>query len=294
MLLQKTQDIVFTKLPYIEDVGPRKIKGMKFSMLSDSEIAKTAEVQVYKGVYYDPQNRPIEGGLLDPRMGPPNKSAGNCATCDGSYNDCPGHYGYLVLALPVYNVGYLSTILDILKCICKSCSRVLLDDQLAKSYLKKMRAPKIEPLKKAELVKTIVKKCTAMAGSKAVKCSRCGFVNGTAKKVVGRIGIIHDRSKINDNSLEEFRSAISHTRESKSTFNVSTYVLTPFKVLSLFKRMTDVGGWEDLQVEVAQYINSDVRIDNKEKKAAKTTEWFSSAYQREAGTVSWELIWKTC
>ena len=37
-------------------------------MLSDSEIAKAAEVQIYKGVYYDPKNLPIEGGLLDPRM----------------------------------------------------------------------------------------------------------------------------------------------------------------------------------------------------------------------------------
>lgn len=51
-------------------------------------------------------------------QGPANKSC-TCATCHGGFSDCPGHYGYLNLALPVYNVGYLSTILDILKCICK-------------------------------------------------------------------------------------------------------------------------------------------------------------------------------
>ncbi|KAL4297038.1 hypothetical protein GQ457_12G029390 [Hibiscus cannabinus] len=352
MLQQNPQDIPVTKDLYIEDVGPRKIKGIKFSILGDSEIAKAAEVQVYKGVYYDPQSRPIEGGLLDPRMGPANKS-GKCATCDGGFDDCPGHYGYLVLALPVYNVGYLSTILDILKCICKSCSRVILDEKLAKDYLKKLRSPRMEPLKKAETVKMIVKKCTSMAGSKAVRCSRCGYVNGTVKKAVGRIGIIHDRAKCNDNSLEEFRSAISHTRESKSTFNVATYVMNPVKVLSLFKRMTDLdcellnlfdrpeklivtniavppiairpsvpvdgsqsnenditerlkriiqdnarlhqelvetnasfqclGGWEDLQVEVAQYINSDVRIDNKEKKAAKPLSGFLQRIKGKQG-----------
>ncbi|KAK8361606.1 hypothetical protein V6Z12_A03G049800 [Gossypium hirsutum] len=235
---QRSQDIVFTKRPYIEDVGPRRIKSIKFSMFSDSEIAKAAEVQVYKGVYYDPQSRPIEGGLLDPRMGPPNKS-GKCATCDGSFGDCPGHYGYLPLVLPVYNVGYLSTILDILKCICKSCSRILLDDKLAKDYLKKMRAPKTEPLKKAEIMKSVVKKCTAMAGGKAVKCSRCGYLNGTVKKAPKMIGVFHDRSKVNDNSSEELKSAISHTKESKSSINTSS-VLNPVKVLSLFKRMTDV------------------------------------------------------
>ncbi|XVF46430.1 hypothetical protein PTKIN_Ptkin03bG0026100 [Pterospermum kingtungense] len=326
---RQSQDIVFTKRPYIEDVGPRKIKSIQFRMLSDAEIAKAAEVQIYKGVYYDHQNKPIEGGLLDPRMGPPNKNSGPCATCGGTYASCPGHYGYLVLALPVYNVGYLSTILDVLKCICKSCSRILLNEKLCNDFLKKMRNPKIDSLRKTDIMKSMVKKCTAMAGGKAVRCWRCGYVNGTVKKAVAMLGIIHDRSKINDNSLEEFRSTISHTKESKASFNVATYVLNPVKVLSLFKRMTDVdcellyladrpekfiitniavpptairpsvmvdgsqsnenditerlkriiqanaslrqelvetnaafqclGGWEMLQVEVAQFINSDVR-----------------------------------
>lgn len=51
-------------------------------------------------------------------QGPPNKRS-TCATCHGNFQNCPGHYGYLKLDLPVYNVGFLSFILDILKCICK-------------------------------------------------------------------------------------------------------------------------------------------------------------------------------
>lgn len=44
-----------------------------------------------------------------------------------------------------------------------------------------MRSPKIEPLKKNELMKVIVKKCNNLtSGNKAVKCSRCGYVNGLA------------------------------------------------------------------------------------------------------------------
>ncbi|GMP83893.1 hypothetical protein CsSME_00037652 [Camellia sinensis var. sinensis] len=93
-------------------------KSIQFSMFSESDIYKAAEVEVYRGVYYDQFKKPHENGLLDPRMGPPNKFS-FCATCHGSFTDCPGHYGYLTLALPVYNVGYLSTIVDILKCICK-------------------------------------------------------------------------------------------------------------------------------------------------------------------------------
>lgn len=326
--MQKPKNIEFTKQPYIEDVGPRRIKSIEFSMLSDSEIVKSGEVQVWQGVYYDPKGKPIEGGLLDPRMGPANKTC-RCATCGGDYGDCPGHYGYLSLALPVYNVGYLATILDILKCICKSCSCILLEEKLCKDYLKKMRSPRMEPLRKSDLMKTIVKKCSAMASSKAIKCSRCGYINGMVKKAISMLGIIHDRSKINGGSLEEFRSAISHTKESKSSINPATYIINPVEVLSLFRRMSDedcellylsdrpeklmitsiavppipvrpsviidgsqsnenditerlkriiqanaslrqellepsaafksLAGWDMLQVEVAQYINSDVR-----------------------------------
>lgn len=41
---------------------------MKFETFSESEISKLAEVQVYKGHYYDSGRQLIEGGLLDPRM----------------------------------------------------------------------------------------------------------------------------------------------------------------------------------------------------------------------------------
>ncbi|KAL5833044.1 hypothetical protein ACOSQ3_016718 [Xanthoceras sorbifolium] len=232
---KQTQNLAFTKQPYIEDVGPRRIKSMKFSMMSEAEIMKSAEVQVHLGRYYQNNKVPFEGGLLDPRMGPANKSC-TCATCHGDFGDCPGHYGYFNLALPVYNVGYMSTILDVLKCICKSCSRILLDEKISKEFLKKMRNPNMEGLRKSELMKSIVKKCNAMANK---ACSRCGYINGMVKKAVSVLGIIHDRAKVTDGSLEEFKSAIYHTKESKASINVATYMLNPIKVLHLFKMMTD-------------------------------------------------------
>uniref|UniRef100_A0A6M2EG35 DNA-directed RNA polymerase subunit n=1 Tax=Populus davidiana TaxID=266767 RepID=A0A6M2EG35_9ROSI len=236
---QRAQDIIYTKQPYIEDVGPRRIKSIQFSTMSGSDILKASECQVHLGQYYDANKKAIVGGLLDTRMGAPNKH-GTCQTCGGSFTDCPGHFGYLNLVLPVYNVGYLSTILDILKCICKSCSRVLIDEKLRKSYLKKMRNPRTEPLKKNELMKEIVKKCSTMASSKAVKCLRCGYMNGMVKKAGSVVGIIHDRSKLSDGYLEECKSAIGHTREARAPIGLATYILNPVKVLSLFQRMVEV------------------------------------------------------
>lgn len=45
---------------------------------------------------------------------------GECTTCHGSYTECPGHFGYIKLALPVFNVGFFNSIVNVLKCICKA------------------------------------------------------------------------------------------------------------------------------------------------------------------------------
>lgn len=61
----------------------------------------------------------------------------------------------------------------------QSCSRVLLPEKERVEFLKKIRNPKLEPLRKSEILKRIVKRCNSMASSKkAVKCSRCGYING--------------------------------------------------------------------------------------------------------------------
>ncbi|XP_073114015.1 DNA-directed RNA polymerase III subunit 1 [Elaeis guineensis] len=219
-----------TKEPYIEDVGPRKIKSIRFSTFSGEEIRKLAEVQVWNNRIYDLNLKPIENGLLDPRMGAPNRQT-ECATCHGNFTDCPGHFGYLKLTLPVFNVGYFNSILNILKCICKGCGRILLDETLRKSYLKKMRNPKADIFQKNALMKMVRDKC------KPSRCLRCGYANGVVKKARSGLYFIQDFSKTADPSVEEFRSALSHTKD-KTSFQVS-HVLSAVAVLSLFRKMLD-------------------------------------------------------
>jgi len=117
-----------TKEPFIEDVGAHKIKSIRFSVLSGSEIRKSAEVQVWNSRIYGHDMKPVPNGLLDTRMGLPSKPKKDpskqdkdavCSTCHGPFSDCPGHFGYLKLALPVFNVGFFNCMLDVLKCICK-------------------------------------------------------------------------------------------------------------------------------------------------------------------------------
>ena len=62
-----------------------------------------------------------------------------CKTCDCSYagsgskmDDCPGHFGHIELCRPVYHCGFIDEVVRILRCVCFSCSRLLLDENSPK------------------------------------------------------------------------------------------------------------------------------------------------------------------
>ncbi|KAL1547523.1 DNA-directed RNA polymerase [Salvia divinorum] len=100
-----------------------------------------------------------------------------------------------------------------------------------------MRGPKLEHLKKIEILKKIVKRCNSMGGTRlAVVCSRCGCINGMVKKK--QMKIVHDRARVADSadcSLEECRLAISHTK-ANMTLPLN---LDPKRVYELLKNMYD-------------------------------------------------------
>lgn len=48
--------------------------------------------------------RPRTKGPNDPRLGTLDRQY-YCETCEESQNECPGHYGHIELATPVYHIG---------------------------------------------------------------------------------------------------------------------------------------------------------------------------------------------
>lgn len=61
----------------------------------------------------DDRTTPYAGGPKDMRMGT-SESSRLCETCKGTMVDCPGHFGVMKLALPVFHVGYFKHTLNIL------------------------------------------------------------------------------------------------------------------------------------------------------------------------------------
>lgn len=50
------------------------------------------------------RNKPREKGLNDPKLGTIDRSQ-MCATCGETQKECPGHFGHIELAAPVFHVG---------------------------------------------------------------------------------------------------------------------------------------------------------------------------------------------
>ena len=102
---------------------------------------------------FDDNGYPTEGGINDLRMGTTDKKL-RCKTCKCNFNDCPGHFGYIHLAKPVFHVGFITECLKLLKCVCWKCSRVLIDDYQKYEEIAKIKNPKTRQLKIYNICKT--------------------------------------------------------------------------------------------------------------------------------------------
>ena len=115
----------------------KTITSVQFSIFSPEEIRSRSVVEITKYETYD-KDVPVIKGLFDIRMGS-TEMGRICQTCGQKNIDCPGHFGHLELAKPVYHYHLIDQIPKILKCVCFNCSKLLIDkdDNLVKNILKK-------------------------------------------------------------------------------------------------------------------------------------------------------------
>src|SRR3989344_2675007 len=106
---------------------PHQIRQIKFGLFSPEFVKNMAKVRVVTSELYDADGFPVEGGVMDPRMGVIDPGL-QCRTCGGGIGDCPGHFGYLELAKPVIHVLYSKTIHNLLKLACRKCLRIMIKE----------------------------------------------------------------------------------------------------------------------------------------------------------------------
>ena len=110
-----------------------KIIGIQFSIMSPDEIRKASVAEITSRDTYI-NNKPVIGGLFDPRMGVLEPGL-ICPTDGLDYMQTPGYAGHIELAKPVFYIQYLSTIIKCLRCVCFKCSKLLISKEKYKKTL---------------------------------------------------------------------------------------------------------------------------------------------------------------
>ena len=109
------------------------ILGIQFGLFSPEEIRKSSVAEITSKETYV-NNKAVVGGMFDTRMG--TLEPGIICPTDGlDYIQCPGYFGHIELAKPVFYIQYLDTVERIAQCICIKCSQLLIDKTKYRSLL---------------------------------------------------------------------------------------------------------------------------------------------------------------
>ena len=194
--------------------APSKIIGIQFSMLSPEEIRKNSVVEVTSGDTYN-NNKPVVGGLFDPRMGVLEPGL-ICPTDGMTYIDTPGYFGHIELSRPVFAIQHMKDIIKISRSVCFKCSKLLINKQQHKHILGKS-APE-----RWDYVSTMTSKLIKRCGEKTD--DGCGCKQPDKIKLEGMATL-----------CASWNSIAEGDAESKTV----TMKLTPEIILKIFRRISD-------------------------------------------------------
>lgn len=112
----------------------KTIQEIQFGLLSPEEIKNMSVAHIlYPETMDESRLKPRDGGLNDPLLGSLDRQF-KCRTCNEDMAECPGHFGHIELAKPVYHPGFIKKVKKILEIVCHNCSKPLAD-RVRLSYL---------------------------------------------------------------------------------------------------------------------------------------------------------------
>jgi DNA-directed RNA polymerase II subunit RPB1 len=193
-----------------------KIIGVQFSMLSPEEIRKNSVVELTSRDTYI-NNKPVIGGLFDPRMGVLEPGL-ICPTDGLTYIDTPGYFGHIELARPVFFIQHLKEIMKICRCICFKCSKLLMNKNQHKHVLEMTAEDKWEYVNN---ISSKIKRCGDFIED------GCGCKQPDKIKVESMANLYAIWDNLGEESTEEDKKKEMRIR------------MTPEIVLKIFKRISD-------------------------------------------------------
>jgi len=199
--------------------APSKIIGVQFSILSPDEIRKNSVVEVTSRDTYI-NNKPVIGGLFDPRMGV--LEPGTICPTDGyTYIDTPGYFGHIEMARPVFFIQHLREIMKISRCVCFKCSKLLINKS---QHLHVLDMPADKRWDYVSKLASNVKRCGEQTDD------GCGCKQPNKIKLEEMASLY----AIWDNNMDK-----QNVRGSAAAVEKISVKLTPEMVLKSFKRISD-------------------------------------------------------
>jgi DNA-directed RNA polymerase beta' subunit len=104
------------------DVEIHDVESIEFGIFTPEEIRAMAVCKIDSSKLTGP------GSVYDERMGCHTDNNESCVTC-GLKRECLGHFGYIDLAEPVLHPMFYKITSIFLKCFCKQCHRLLLQEE---------------------------------------------------------------------------------------------------------------------------------------------------------------------
>ncbi|KAJ3220525.1 DNA-directed RNA polymerase II subunit rpb1 [Clydaea vesicula] len=212
----------------------RRVNNVQFGILSPEE---TKAMSVVKIEYFETMENEKykEGGLLDPRMGTIDRNF-KCQTCGENMTECPGHFGHIELAKPVFHPGFMVKIKKILECICFYCSKLKVDD----SNEKFARTKNIKDgNRRFKAVWEMSKTKNICEGGEEINNEDDKRNTPGQKKKPSHGGCGHKQPKIKKVALKFTVDKGTPKDEAAASGEGKTTTLTPEKVLQIFRQISD-------------------------------------------------------
>jgi DNA-directed RNA polymerase II subunit RPB1 len=203
---------IYKELSYDQEIST--IKGIRFTIMSPEEILRMSVAEVTRTDTYQ-VSEPVVNGLFDPRMGVLDHNK-VCQTCEQKNTFCPGHFGHISLAKPVFYIQFFDTVKKILRCVCFRCSKLLVNPE--SDTIKAIMSKKLSRQKRWEL---IYKMCS--------KIKRCGqdCPDGCGAKQPDKI------------YRDTIVKIIMEWKEVEGDDDIKKQVFRAEEILRIFKRISD-------------------------------------------------------
>ncbi|KAK7750093.1 DNA-directed RNA polymerase II core subunit rpo21 [Diatrype stigma] len=215
------------------DAPLKIIKEIQFGLLSPEEIKNMSVCRIkYPETMDETRTKPREDGLNDPRLGSVDRQF-KCATCGESMSECPGHFGHIELAKPVYHPGFIKKVKKVLEMVCHNCSKVL-DDRSSPDFAAAVAAR--DPKSRFQRVWNCCKTKTACS-NEVPKEEDQEYEPGSKPKQKGHGGCGNAQPRVRQTALQLW--ATQQTISEDGVKSTDKRPITPEMALNILKSITD-------------------------------------------------------